>query len=179
MTLTRKKMKRPLHGDRVDKRCGCILWREGTQTEGPFYSAHSIYSPLASHAPGSKLSYSERSPRTACLSIHCLLAWQFFTARKSLYIIGMSTALSKPLFLLFHSHPAMENSWGGFDISVMNLKAALKTLFKCFFPRRNKPDSFSICHRERWFSIHLALWEESCNNFGMWDRSEGARVTNG
>lgn len=53
--------------------------------------------------------------------------------------------------------PAMENSWGGFDISVMNLKAALKTLFKCSFPRRNKPDSFSICHRERWFSIHLAL----------------------
>lgn len=81
---------------------------------------------------------------------------------QNVYCFEQTTFPSAPFLL------AMENSWEGFNISVTNLKAVLKTPFKCLFHWLNKLDSFSICQRERSFSTHLALWWESYNNFGMW-----------
>lgn len=70
------------------------------------------------------------------------------------------------LFLL-----AMESSWEGFDSSVMNLKAVLKTLLQLLFRQPNKLDSAGICHRERQLSPYLAVCWESHYNFGGWDLS--------
>lgn len=67
---------------------------------------------------------------------------------------------------------AMENSWEGFNISIMSLKAVLKTLFKCLFRWLNKLDSFSICYREPSF-LHIQPFDKRVTIILECEISEG------